>query len=181
MKTYIDTLYAEGSTNIFEGLMWGWRTVSPKSVFADGSAEDKPDVTKIIILMTDGANSWNSMAGYNFNQSLYSSYGYFVNADGSKASTRFRTGTSNPTDAGTARAAMDALTLEGCSNAKTAGYSIYTVGFSVPAEPIDASGLALLKSCASDDSQSFVAKSGTELVDAFKEIAKKIGKLRLTQ
>lgn len=159
--------------------MWGWRTLSPKSVFADGSADNKPDVVKIIILMSDGANSWNETS--NFNQSLYSSYGYVVNADGSNATSRFRTGTSNPTTASAARTAMDALTLEGCTNAKTAGTSIYTVGFSVPLDPIDAAGLSLLKSCASTESQAFVARSGTELINAFKIIEKEIGKLRLTQ
>lgn len=179
LKTYIDTLYAQGSTNIFEGLMWGWRTISPKSVFADGSADNKPDVMKVIVLMSDGENSWNSTS--NFNRSTYLSYGYFNNADGSNVTSRFRTGTANPSNASEARAAMDALTLEGCTNAKTAGYQIYTVGFSVAADPIDAAGLALLKSCASADSQFFVAKSGTELVDAFKRIAEQIGKLRLTQ
>ncbi len=54
----IDNMVAGGSTNIHEGLMWGWRTISPKSVFADGAAYNNQAVSKIIVLMTDGANTW---------------------------------------------------------------------------------------------------------------------------
>ena len=58
LKTLINNMAPLGSTNIHEGLMWGWRTLSPTSVFADGAAYSSTTVNKIIILMTDGTNSW---------------------------------------------------------------------------------------------------------------------------
>lgn len=187
LKDYIDTLQPLGSTNIFEGFMWGWRTISPRSVFADGSAESKTDVGRVIILLTDGENQWSVAQGYNINQSAYSSMGYVVNADGStvNGSTgpagRLLPRTANPTNSDEARAALDALTQTACTNAKTAGISVYTIGFSVPNDPIGDAGLAVLQGCASSKSQAYVASSSDGLIKAFDDIGKSIGKLRLTQ
>ena len=57
LKSLISSLTAAGSTNIHEGLMWGWRTLSPLSVFADGAPYNSA-TNKVLILMTDGANAW---------------------------------------------------------------------------------------------------------------------------
>lgn len=54
----ISQMQPYNSTNIHEGFMWGWRTISPNSVFADGASYTKPYNNKVIILMTDGANQW---------------------------------------------------------------------------------------------------------------------------
>jgi Flp pilus assembly protein TadG len=182
----ISQLQASGNTNIHEGFMWGWRTLSPNSVFAaDAAAYGKAYNNKIVILMTDGANTWDANAS-NPLGSKYSAYGFYKNPDGSTAmspTTRLVTGTSVPTTGGQARNAMDALTLAACKNAAASPskLQIYTIGFSVPSDPIDQQGLTLLQNCAGSTDRAFVANDSNALVSVFQQIANSIGSLRLTQ
>lgn len=68
LKTQIDGLIATGDTYIPAGLMWGWSTLSKEAPFeeAKGYGEETAGlpVRKIMVLMTDGANT------------LYPSYPY---------------------------------------------------------------------------------------------------------
>lgn len=182
LSTLIDKMTASGSTNIHEGLMWGWRTISPKSVFADGSAYGDDKVGKIIVLMTDGANSWTENPS-SYNGSLASSNGYFRNADGSNADSHFPAKYQGISTSDAARNGLDALTRLACDNAKAspANVAIYTIGFSVSSDPIDAQGIQLLKDCASSPSQYFPASDSGSLIAAFNQIAASLGRLRLTQ
>ena len=75
---------------------------------------------------------------------------------------------------------MDAKTLQACTNAKTAGIQIYTVGFSIPSDPIDTAGLSLLQSCATKPSMAYVAQDGSALINTFQQIANNMSGLRLT-
>lgn len=178
LKSLINSLTASGSTNIHEGLMWGWRTLSPLSVFADGAPYGS-GISKVLILMTDGANTWPE--NYNSpNGSQYFTAGYVQNADGSTPSPHLppSQGFSSSYDQ---RKALDGLTQSACTNAKAAGISIYTIGFSVPSDPIDTQGISLLKACATSSSQAFIANDSSTLISAFNQIAQSIGALRLTQ
>ncbi len=181
LTSLIDNMTAGGTTNIHEGLMWGWRTISPKSVFADGAAYGGNTVNKIIVLMTDGANTWLDN-GSSASKSYMSSNGYFINADGSNPDIHFPAANQNVSTSGRARTALDALTKLACANAKAApaNIAIYTIGFSVSSDPIDAQGINLLKTCASQN-QYFQANDSSSLIGAFNAIAVSIGKLRLTQ
>ena len=62
-----------------------------------------------------------------------------------------------------------------CATAKANGITIYTVGFDLNAPE----ALAHLESCASAPSQFYDAKTGAQLKDAFKDIADKLGNLRV--
>ncbi len=55
LKQKIRALKADGYTYIPSGLVWGWRVLSPGKPFDQGSSDS--DVRKIIVLMTDGANT----------------------------------------------------------------------------------------------------------------------------
>jgi len=48
-----------GYTNITIGLAWGWHVLSKTGVFTEGAAYGTEDLTKYIILMTDGYNTKN--------------------------------------------------------------------------------------------------------------------------
>lgn len=192
LKTLIGNMAPVGATNIHEGFMWGWRTLSPNSVFADGqpyassaNSTNATTINKIIILMTDGTNSWtanpNAPTG-----SLYFAAGYFQNANqqNSKTSnpnTRLPPNYQNISDANSARAALDALTAQACTNAKAVNISIYTIGFSTSTSPIDSAGQTLLKNCASSANQYYLANTADDLIGAFQQIQASIGALRLTQ
>src|SRR3954447_19677181 len=167
LHSAVNSMSAGGNTNLFEGFMWGWRTISPNAPFADAKSYTTPDNKKVIILLTDGMNVWGG--ANNHNLSVYSPFGYFTNA---------RLG-SAPANASEARAQMDAKTLQACTNAKASpnNVTIYTVGFSVSSDPIDAAGLDLLKKCASSPTMSYVANDSSTIISVFEEIARSIGGL----
>lgn len=174
LKTKIASLLPAGNTNIHQGFMWGLRTISPNAPFADGQAYGAPNIVKVIVLMTDGMNTWSDTNSA-LDGSEYGPYGYY-----NSANSRLPPGTRNVTSSATARAAIDALTREACTNARNSGVIIYTIGFSVSTDPIDAQGLQLLRDCAGSASRSIVANSSSGLIDAFAQIGANIGSLRLT-
>lgn len=71
---------------------------------------------------------------------------------------------------GTSEAQARAL----CTNMKTAGLTIYTVGFEAPPEV-----LPVLQFCATSPKHFFDASNGTELIQTFRTIAERLSGLRL--
>ena len=60
LKNRIDALSANGWTYIPAGLAWGWRVLSHKAPFTQGATDQdvkEKSVRRIVILMTDGANT----------------------------------------------------------------------------------------------------------------------------
>ncbi len=180
LTSQINALYAKGSTNLFSGVMWGWRTISPNGPFntqvtpasgigpQNAQSYTATNNVKVIILMTDGYNSWNALdSNYSDRVSTYSPFGYFDNS---------RLGTTNSSNW---RSVMDTATLQACTNAKNAGIQIYTVGFSIPSAPIDSAGISLLQSCATTSSMAYIAQDGSTLVTTFQNIANQLSALRL--
>src|SRR5690606_7510640 len=55
----VDDMQPAGYTNIAIGLAWGWHLVSPADVATEGRPYGTEDLTKYIILMTDGDNTRN--------------------------------------------------------------------------------------------------------------------------
>lgn len=205
LNTEINALSAGGSTSLTTGFMWAWRALSPNinafpvsSTSLIGPQTPKsytygpPANQKVIILMTDGTNSWGSLTyqGKYLNSfgSLYEGFGFLSNnriasylnknliSNHSQCSGSYLT-------ADNARCAMDQMTMEACNNAKgnPSNIIVYTIGFSVPSDPIDADGTALLTSCASSTNKFFLATDATSIQAAFQAIAASILSLRLTQ
>lgn len=153
---YANSLTAQGNTYLDIGLLWGARLSSPDGIVADLVNEapaNGGNVNRHIIFMTDGYQQASN--------TTYQSYGieYLdrrVTSDGSTSqedarhSLRFR-------------AVCDAI--------KAKGVRVWVIGFT--------SGLtADLAYCASPNS-SYTANSATELNNAFQEIAKQVGELRV--
>lgn len=158
----VQGLPAKGGTNILEGLMWGWRVLSPDAPFTEGREYSDAENTKYLILMTDGEN-WHQ-ARSNHNKSTYHSFGYAANG---------RLGSTHSTSALIAQ--MNTKTTAACENAKAAGLKIYTVAFRLD----DTATRQMLADCASKTTSAFVAADGTALVQAFESIAREISKLRI--
>lgn len=162
VKSQISAMTAAGSTNIPEGIAWGFRTLSPKGPFADGAAYSDIDTSKVMVMLTDGTNAintFNNAAG-----GAYSSWGYPVsNRLGTNAGTNLRSG-------------LDAKTRAVCDKAKAAGIKIYTIGLMIG----DAAGQQLLSDCSSGAGYYYDSPSATELQAIFNEIANKITKLRIS-
>jgi Flp pilus assembly protein TadG len=161
----VKNLKANGSTNMLEGVMWGWRVLSSREPFTDGASEGDSSVEKIIIFLTDGQNSFG-----NLNNNLgsgYTSMGYLVDGrlDGLTAASSGQTNN-----------ALDKKTLTACTNAKEDGIEIYTIRLEEP----DVSTGTLLSECASSKSHYFDAPSRSQLAPIFDAIKKGVVKLRLT-
>ena len=181
LTSEISSLQASGQTNVAEGLHWGWRTITNTGVFTEASDYGKANTTKIILLMTDGVNTWSSDSSISPGRSQYSAYGYFSNADGTTTANRLPSGYGNLSSSTEARNAMDQLTRETCTNIKAKGIVIYSVAFSTPGDAIDASGQQLIKDCASSPDKYFLASDAASLNSTFAAIAQGIGELRITK
>ncbi len=55
-------------------MVWGWRVISPTEPFTEGVAYDDDTWQKVIIVLTDGANTIDDESTHN--GSNYSAYGY---------------------------------------------------------------------------------------------------------
>ena len=66
-----------------------------------------------------------------------------------------------------------------CAAMKAAGITIYTVGFTIPSS--DTTAINLLTQCASDPSKFYSAADGTQLQQAFRDIAIKLSSLYLSK
>ena len=74
----IEEMAPTGNTNVPEGIAWGWRTVSSKAPFSEGVVETRKDIDKVVIVLTDGANTYANLSGSNYagNVSNYAAFGY---------------------------------------------------------------------------------------------------------
>lgn len=161
----VKKLTANGSTNMLEGVMWGWRVLSDREPFAQGAPKSDKSVEKIMIFLTDGQNSFGNLN--NDLGSAYTSMGYLVDGrlDGMTAGSIGQTNN-----------ALDKKTLTACTNAKKDGLTIYTIRL----EEADTDTGTMLQQCASSKEHFFDAPSRQQLAPIFEAIQKGVVKLRLT-
>jgi hypothetical protein len=164
IKSSIDAMQAGGNTNIGEGVMWGWRVLSPEAPFTEGRAWDDHNNQKVLVLMTDGENTYPTAS--NPNKSAYGAFGYAVKG---------RLGNNYSQSALVSQ--MDSKLLSACSNAKAKGVTIYTIAFRLESSPAT---LSLLQSCASGGDKAYRASDGTALIQAFQVIGREIAQLRVS-
>ncbi|RYM11753.1 TadE/TadG family type IV pilus assembly protein [Sphingobium cupriresistens] len=168
-NSYVDGLIAVGGTYHDIGMMWGARFLSPSGIFAseNANAPNGFNISRHIIFMTDG-----DLMAY---QSVYGAYGYQA-LDGRVAATS--------TD-DTGLKAIHKRRLEMMCNAiKGKGITIWVVGFKdkPPAGTLDSAMLDTeLQTCANSGNHWFMAYNPSTLRQKFKDIAKNIGGLRLSQ
>lgn len=156
--TYANSLTAQGSTYLDIGLLWGARLSSPEGIFGNVVGET-PDnggnVGRHIIFMTDGAQEASN--------SIYQSYG--IEALDRRISDDATTAQTN--------ARHRARFLAICDAIRGKGIRLWTINFSGTVN-------ADLTTCASAGS-AFNAGSSSQLNEAFQEIARQVGELRVLQ
>ncbi|ADZ71875.1 von Willebrand factor type A [Polymorphum gilvum SL003B-26A1] len=166
----VAAMRADGYTNIHQGVVWGWRVLTPQEPFSRGRSPDQKrekDHRRIMIVMTDGANTYQDKSS-SHNRTEYNAYGY---------GTEQRLGSGIDT-AGEIAAKMDERTALACRNAATyEATQVYTIAFQVG----DYATRKLLRDCASSPEMAFDAGSNSELVTAFERIGKEISRLRLAR
>jgi hypothetical protein len=154
---YADSLYPAGNTYHDIGILWGARLSSPQGIFAsnvNAAPANGGNVSRHMIFMTDG----QMMPSI----SIQSAYGIEFHD---------RRVTANGVNLQSRRHTSRFLAL--CEAVKAKGIRLWVIAFST--------GLSDdLEECASDNS-AFTADDADELNDAFQEIAKEVGELRITQ
>jgi Flp pilus assembly protein TadG len=167
LKDGIDDLEAEGNTHIPQGVVWGWRVLSPNEPFTQGAAYSDKFWHKIMVVMTDGDNTI-ATTDDDVNKSRYSAYGYV--AQGRLGSTTASSALSN----------MNTRLTTTCTNAKNAGIEIYTIAFG-PAKDISNATRNLLRNCASSPEKYLEAPDGATLREHFKAIGTSLKKMYLSK
>lgn len=154
---YADSINPTGSTYHSIGMIWGARLASPEGIFAsnvNAAPANGGDVARHIIFMSDGEMSTN--------YSITTTYGIEWHD---------RRVTDDGFSSNNERHAQRFLAA--CEIAKSKGIRVWVIAFATALT-------SDLETCASDDS-SFNATSATQLNNAFQEIAKDVGELRITQ
>ena len=155
------TYWNSGGTVTAQGVVWGWRTLSPRLPFNEGAPYD--EVTKVMVVMTDGRNELVS-TNNGYLRSHYSGYGHA------------RHGRFPGESVNSGLNYINARTLEACRNAKAAGVVIYTVTLGLSSD-----ARALWDQCATTPDYASHVNAPSELEDAFGDIAASVGELRLTR
>ncbi|MGF1649495.1 MAG: hypothetical protein ACFCUN_03500 [Hyphomicrobiaceae bacterium] len=160
IETAIDGMVASGWTNVQQGVMWGWRLLSPDPPFTEARPANDDNNRKYLVIMTDGENTYQRHS--NQNLSMYGAFGYLSKA---------RLSQSNPVST------MNSRTLAACENAKAAGITIFTVAFAEAAA--SSSARNLMRNCASGPGNALLATDGEGLKRAFEDIGREISQLRI--
>jgi Flp pilus assembly protein TadG len=149
-------------TNVSEGLAWGWRVLSPGAPYTQGSEFNNQDVSKVVVLLTDGENvvfgSRNSP-----NRSDYGSYGF-------AATGRF--GTQDQT---LAARRVDEWTLNLCTELKNRGVDIFTITLQADTP----ANRTLYTACANSAANYFPTNDVSALSGVFRSIGNRITNMRL--
>lgn len=198
IKGAIDAMAPLGGTNVPEGMAWGWRVVSSGEPFTQGRPEGQKGNDKVVIVLTDGENTYytpeslgkNDLAG---NGSIYSNYGYAKR--GYTSPTRIFQGTSGAipktsfTNSNYTNAVNEHFATL-CGNVKSAKVIVMTVALDLnSSNAAEAAQIEALRACSSDsrfrkDSSGKPAKlfwnaTGSDLAEKFKEIADELSNLRI--
>jgi len=165
----INDLEHGGSTAGQIGVAWGWYLVAPNFGYL-WPAESQPKeygeihlglaVMKVSIIMTDGA----------FN-TIYNS-GVIAKNSGPSSGSSSEKINANGTNG---NAFTQAQTL--CTNMKAEGVIVYTVGF---ADASTGSAADFVEDCATSAEHVYLPSNGTELKEAFRDIAVQVSNLRIS-
>jgi hypothetical protein len=158
-NAYVDSLVAIGGTYHDTGMIWGARFLSPTGIFAseNANAPNGFTISRHIVFMTDG-----NMAP---DAEIYGAWGYQTLDQ--------RDGTSGADLKGNHNRRLEIL----CNAIKSQNITIWVVGFRNESE--GALGTEL-QGCASSSNHVMMAYDAATLKQKFKDIAKNIGGLRLS-
>lgn len=209
IKAAINAMTPGGATNVPEGLAWGWRTVSSSAPFAGGRPESERGNDKVVIVLTDGANTYyryntirpenssNASAVDNASDiSYYSAYGYTsVKTKGYTQPRIFHNTTqssnTNETNSDYSKA-MNTQFSKLCDNAKKGNIMIMTVALDLNANNADDKAqITALTNCSSDSrvrrdandpskpAKLFWNSKGGDLSETFRQIGDELSNLRI--
>lgn len=162
-NTYVDGLIAIGGTYHDIGMIWGARFLSPTGLFStdNATAPNGFNISRHIVFMTDG-----DMSAYD---GVYGAYGYQLQDA--------RIAAASTDNAGLTAVHNRRLEML-CNAVKGKGITVWVIGFRNQSEGDITSQL---QGCASSSNHWMMAYTAASLTEKFKDIAKNIGGLRLSQ
>ena len=174
VSSKVAELKALGDTTMFEGVAWGWRTLSPEQPFRDGraypvTAADKQEFQKV---SSCSPTATTTGLGSTIRTSRSTPDGLHTNDRLRPASRKspWPTRRSIPRPAG----------LREC---KGEGRADHVVGIMLPDKPLPAAWQDVLSNCASvveGKQQLFISTNGDQLVATFKGIAQSILRIHVS-
>lgn len=203
IKDAIDAMAPTGNTNVPEGTAWGWRVVSSGAPFTEGRLDTEKGNDKVIIVLTDGANTYSPVSDSSKanNRSSYAAYGYTGQQYDNTGVTRMFKDTSSAVSKstytnGNYQAAMDEHLQTVCTNAKGPNVRnvegvgqdniiVMTVALDLSESKDDEKkAITALTNCASYSRTKIGKKlfwnaTGDSLMKVFKEIADELSNLRI--
>jgi Flp pilus assembly protein TadG len=202
IKAAIDAMAPNGATNVPEGLAWGWRVVSSGQPFTEGRADSEKGNDKVIIVLTDGENTYYTPGSLGYSdpagsRAVYAAYGYLQPGYNGSGVGRLFSGTSSAVgqfDYSNTNytAALNEHMAKACTNAKAANVLVMTVSLDLDATKTnEAKAIDALKACASDSrfrkdptdpskpAKLYWNATGGNLSQKFKEIADELSNLRI--
>lgn len=154
VAAYVDNLIVNGSTYHDIGMIWGGRLLSPTGLFAAENADSgSTPTTRHMIYLTDGETAPLDVS--------YASYGIEP-----LDRRRWR-----PTSSRTLTQTVESRFSFACEEVKKRNIQVWVISFGTGANPI-------MENCAGAD-RYFVADSAAELEQAFSDIARRMGDLRI--
>ncbi len=198
IKDAIDAMTPDGATDAGHGLIWGWHTLSSGAPFTEGRSEAEAGNDKIVILLTDGENTYYTPGSLGLpdpakNKSIYSAHGYTGKGYDGSSTTRLFKGSSSKVSRSkffnnNYTVAMDEQLTATCENAKKDNIVIITVALDLN-KSLDAKALRALENCSSvsrfgknaDGSAKrlFWNTTGANLDTTFDSIADELSNLRI--
>ncbi len=159
MRAAISAMEPGGFTHIPQGLVWGWRVLSPEEPFTQGAGYDDAGTQKALVLLSDGKNTFPE---------TYTSYGY--RADGRLATSE--------------KAGVDALNDKVttiCERVKAKGIRLYMILL----EENDAATRKIFEDCASknDDGEAlyYEVPNASQLSEVFGSIGNDLSSIRISR
>ena len=156
VSSYVDSLFADGSTYHDIGMIWGGRLLSPTGLFAAENADESGGTTsRHMIFLTDGETAPLDLS--------YGSYGIepLDRRRWSQASAETLTQT------------VEARFGVACAEVKKRNITVWVIGFGTSLNPI-------MTECAGAG-RYFEAQDSDELQEVFSNIAKQMGNLRISK
>jgi Flp pilus assembly protein TadG len=203
VQAAVTALAPLGGTNIAEGLAWGWRVLSSGAPFTEGRPAKTKDNLKIVVLMTDGENTYNPAYSTgqqveltNANRSMFGTYGFGQILENgvlrpgrifdSVKTTVKKAAIANITDAMNENLSIvcENIKKDGRNPDGSDGIVIFTIAFDLKdTSPVK----QRLKACSSSGMTGtgaklyYDAKDADDLLSAFKSITDEISSLRIAR
>jgi Flp pilus assembly protein TadG len=167
VSSAINSMAARGNTLVNNGLVWGWRMLSPRwrglwggQMDAEGMPLDYDTALmyKVVVLMTDGDNTIDN-----------SSWGAYWYLSSNKLGT---------TNSSTAFSRLNTRTTQVCNSMKAQGIIIYTIALGTS---VSSTAQSMLQACATSSDYYFLSPTTNELDGIFQQIGDSLANLRISQ